>query len=249
MQTLRGELHIDQKLFKGKFLEHLPTDIQTILPSSSEDLLVSRLAEIADRMLEVQRFQPPSIAQLTISPLPTPNVHLVTQMAAMTAEMDLLKLQLARLTSRLSSSHSSSHHRSHSRPQTVDLSRREFSFSLAGDVYVRYQSFNDALSLRKELVKTCPHKIDIGAVYSASPTLQRSLSASSFKEVKRLIPHMREIARRHVKKESSQPDSQTTSLPLHITHIGLTARPVGSGQVSARIWWFLGARARDQGWR
>ncbi|VDK30585.1 unnamed protein product [Dibothriocephalus latus] len=61
------------------------------------------------------------------------------------------------------------------------LSRREFSFSLAGDVYIRYQSFNDAISLRKELVKACPHKIDIGAVYSASPALQRSLSASSFK--------------------------------------------------------------------
>uniref|UniRef100_A0A5K3FU97 DNA primase small subunit n=1 Tax=Mesocestoides corti TaxID=53468 RepID=A0A5K3FU97_MESCO len=58
--------------------------------------------------------------------------------------------------------------------------RREFSFSLAGDVYVRYQSFNDASSLRKELVKSCPHKIDIGAVYSAPPKLQRSLSSASF---------------------------------------------------------------------
>uniref|UniRef100_A0A0X3PA23 DNA primase n=2 Tax=Schistocephalus solidus TaxID=70667 RepID=A0A0X3PA23_SCHSO len=75
-----------------------------------------------------------------------------------------------------------------SKNTTDTLSRREFSFSLAGDVYVRYQSFNDALSLRKELVKTCPHKIDIGAVYSASPTLQRSLSASSFKpEWKELV--------------------------------------------------------------
>ncbi|VDD77641.1 unnamed protein product [Mesocestoides corti] len=63
------------------------------------------------------------------------------------------------------------------------LSRREFSFSLAGDVYVRYQSFNDASSLRKELVKSCPHKIDIGAVYSAPPKLQRSLSSPEWKEL------------------------------------------------------------------
>ncbi|VDL98014.1 unnamed protein product [Schistocephalus solidus] len=28
----------------------------------------------------------------------------------------------------------------------------------------------------------------------------------------------------HIKKEPSQPDSQTTSQPLHTTHIGLTAR-------------------------
>uniref|UniRef100_A0A0X3Q641 Uncharacterized protein n=1 Tax=Schistocephalus solidus TaxID=70667 RepID=A0A0X3Q641_SCHSO len=42
--------------------------------------------------------------------------------------------------------------------------------------------------------------------------------------VERLTSHMCEIARGHVKKEPSQPDSQTTSQPLHTTHIGLTAR-------------------------
>ncbi|VDL18822.1 unnamed protein product [Hymenolepis diminuta] len=60
------------------------------------------------------------------------------------------------------------------------LSRREFSFTLPGDVYVRYQSFNDSASFRKELIKSCPHKIDIGAVYSAPPKLQRSLSSVAF---------------------------------------------------------------------
>ncbi|KAM7532453.1 hypothetical protein Aperf_G00000132936 [Anoplocephala perfoliata] len=60
------------------------------------------------------------------------------------------------------------------------LSRREFSFALPGDVYIRYQSFSDAESLRKELIKSCPHKIDIGAVYSAPPKLQRSLSSIAF---------------------------------------------------------------------
>ncbi|VDM03914.1 unnamed protein product [Schistocephalus solidus] len=42
--------------------------------------------------------------------------------------------------------------------------------------------------------------------------------------VERLTAHICEIARGHVKKEPSQPDSQTTSQPLHTTHIGLTAR-------------------------
>ncbi|VDM04691.1 unnamed protein product [Schistocephalus solidus] len=91
------------------FLEHLPIDFQTILASVSEDLSVSRLAEIADRILEVQQFQPPSIAQLSTSHLPTPNEPLVTQMVAMTAEMASLKPQLARLTSCRSSSHPLSH--------------------------------------------------------------------------------------------------------------------------------------------
>ncbi|VDL95954.1 unnamed protein product [Schistocephalus solidus] len=42
--------------------------------------------------------------------------------------------------------------------------------------------------------------------------------------VERLKSHMCEIARGHVKKEPSQPDSQTTSQLLYTTHIGLTAR-------------------------
>ncbi|VDK22218.1 unnamed protein product [Taenia asiatica] len=61
-----------------------------------------------------------------------------------------------------------------------NLARREFSFSLAGDVYLRYQSFSDPASLRRELVQICPQKIDIGAVYGAPPKLQRSMSSFSF---------------------------------------------------------------------
>ncbi|VDL96709.1 unnamed protein product [Schistocephalus solidus] len=93
------------------FLEHLPTDVQTILASGSEDLSVSGLAEMANMMLDVQWFQPPSIAQLFLSSLQIPNEHLVTQMADMTAEMDSLKLQLEHLTSQRSSRHSPSRRR------------------------------------------------------------------------------------------------------------------------------------------
>nr|VZI43467.1 unnamed protein product [Spirometra erinaceieuropaei] len=57
------------------FLERLPADVQTILASGSEDLAVSRLANVADRMLEVQRFQTLSVAQLSVSSLPTPIAH------------------------------------------------------------------------------------------------------------------------------------------------------------------------------
>ncbi|VDL87174.1 unnamed protein product [Schistocephalus solidus] len=67
MQLLRGGLHIDEKLFK-MFLKRLPMDVRTILASVSEDLAVSWLAKMADRMLEVQRFKPPSITQLSTYP-------------------------------------------------------------------------------------------------------------------------------------------------------------------------------------
>uniref|UniRef100_A0AA85IQT4 DNA primase n=1 Tax=Trichobilharzia regenti TaxID=157069 RepID=A0AA85IQT4_TRIRE len=68
------------------------------------------------------------------------------------------------------------------------LSRREFSFTLNGDIYLRYQSFDSSSDLRKELVKLCPIKIDIGAVYSNTPKLHRSILSSSFKpEWKELV--------------------------------------------------------------
>ncbi|CAH8579947.1 unnamed protein product [Schistosoma curassoni] len=61
------------------------------------------------------------------------------------------------------------------------LSKREFSFTLNGDIYLRYQSFDSSSDLRKDLVKLCPIKIDIGAVYSTSPRLHRSILSSSLK--------------------------------------------------------------------
>ncbi|VDL92501.1 unnamed protein product [Schistocephalus solidus] len=111
MYPLRFELHMYEKMLKEMFLT---TDVQTILASGSEDFSVSRLVELADMILEGQRFQPTSIAQLSSFPLPTPNAHLVTPIVAMTAEMALNIFQLARFISRRSSSHSSKRHRSHS---------------------------------------------------------------------------------------------------------------------------------------
>jgi hypothetical protein len=44
--------------------------------------------------------------------------------------------------------------------------RREFSFTLADDVYIRYQSFRDASEMAAAIQKKQPEKIDIGAVFS-----------------------------------------------------------------------------------
>ncbi|KAH8871108.1 DNA primase small subunit [Schistosoma japonicum] len=72
--------------------------------------------------------------------------------------------------------------------RSTGLSKREFSFTLNGDIYLRYQSFDSSSDFRKELVKLCPTKIDIGAVYSNSPKLHRSILSSSFKpEWKELV--------------------------------------------------------------
>ena len=46
---------------------------------------------------------------------------------------------------------------------------REFSFTIADDVYIRYQCFGDAKGMREAIQKRQPHKIDIGAVFSSLP--------------------------------------------------------------------------------
>ncbi|XP_045826312.1 DNA primase small subunit [Trifolium pratense] len=47
--------------------------------------------------------------------------------------------------------------------------RREFSFTLKGDFYLRFQSFNSALELENSIKEKCPLKIDIGPVYTVDP--------------------------------------------------------------------------------
>lgn len=49
--------------------------------------------------------------------------------------------------------------------------RREFSFTLDNDIYLRFLSFKDALELEKAIKEQCPFKIDIGPVYSVDVRL------------------------------------------------------------------------------
>ena len=43
---------------------------------------------------------------------------------------------------------------------------REFSFTLEGDIYLRYLTFTSQAEFETALKKKCPIKIDIGAVYN-----------------------------------------------------------------------------------
>ncbi|XP_063878131.1 LOW QUALITY PROTEIN: DNA primase small subunit-like [Scylla paramamosain] len=47
--------------------------------------------------------------------------------------------------------------------------KREFCFTLANDVYVRFLSFKDQEEMETEIKRRCPHKIDIGAIYTHRP--------------------------------------------------------------------------------
>lgn len=46
------------------------------------------------------------------------------------------------------------------------IGRRELSFTLENDIYLRFQSFDSAAELETSIKEKCPFKIDIGPVYS-----------------------------------------------------------------------------------
>lgn len=48
------------------------------------------------------------------------------------------------------------------------ISRREFSFTLENDIYIRYQSFSNATEMENSIKEKCPVKIDIGPVYNVN---------------------------------------------------------------------------------
>ncbi|EOY25001.1 DNA primase isoform 3 [Theobroma cacao] len=58
------------------------------------------------------------------------------------------------------------------------IGRREFSFTLENDIYIRFQSFNSASELENSIKEKCPFKIDIGPVYSVDPAKRHAYAQS-----------------------------------------------------------------------
>jgi DNA primase small subunit len=55
--------------------------------------------------------------------------------------------------------------------------RREFCFTLDGDIFVRYQSFKDGAEMAAAVAARCPAKIDIGPVYNVDPQRRAAYAA------------------------------------------------------------------------
>lgn len=65
------------------------------------------------------------------------------------------------------------------------ISKREFSFTLPGDIYTRYLSFSTPVEFQERLKKEIPVKIDIGAIYSNRPCDRKSLKSCLFKPLEK----------------------------------------------------------------
>ena len=67
------------------------------------------------------------------------------------------------------------------------LARREISFTLAGDIYIRWRSFGTIEELQNALKTQTPVKIDIGAVYNFPPKDKSSVTAALTPQAKELV--------------------------------------------------------------
>jgi DNA primase small subunit len=65
------------------------------------------------------------------------------------------------------------------------LYRREFTFNLEGEVYVRYLCFRDAEQFADAVIKRQPERIEIGPVYTHPPDRHKTIDKSIFKPVER----------------------------------------------------------------
>lgn len=63
--------------------------------------------------------------------------------------------------------------------------RREFSFTLDGDIYLRYQSFADAEDMKRALVSKNPVKMDVGAVFNIEPKDSKKNELTAFQALER----------------------------------------------------------------
>ncbi|GLC73081.1 hypothetical protein PLESTF_001330100 [Pleodorina starrii] len=66
----------------------------------------------------------------------------------------------------------------HAQADSHYFNRREFCFTLNGDIFVRYQAFKDAAAMQEAIQRRCPAKIDIGPVYSANPQDRHKFGAA-----------------------------------------------------------------------
>ncbi|GBG90656.1 hypothetical protein CBR_g51004 [Chara braunii] len=108
-------------------------------------------------------------------------------------DVDLMRMYYARLFpyQEMYKWLSYGHDRKHPQSDTSFFARREFSFTLDNDIYIRYQSFKSCNDMESAIRDKCPFKIDVGAVFNFDPS-KRQLYQSAGSE-KIFAPVEREL--------------------------------------------------------
>ncbi|KAL1747623.1 hypothetical protein HDZ31DRAFT_61099 [Schizophyllum fasciatum] len=75
----------------------------------------------------------------------------------------------------------------HDLTPTPLFTHREFAFTLANDAYLRYQSFNNAEDMKKQVLAMNPTRFEIGPMYTAKPRDRKLLRPTAF------TPQQREL--------------------------------------------------------
>ncbi|PPQ98419.1 hypothetical protein CVT24_004098 [Panaeolus cyanescens] len=73
----------------------------------------------------------------------------------------------------------------HGHTSTRKFTHREFAFTLPGDVYLRYHSFNSAEELKKQVLQFNPSRFEIGPIYSARPRDKKTVRGAEFYPMQR----------------------------------------------------------------
>lgn len=111
MQQLAGDrTGLDPAFLRALFLGRLPNSVRMVLASTPEGTTLDKLAEMADKVMEVAAPIPPPINAMT-TPIPTDPTHTQTSTPASAADVADLRSEIARLEKlfrKLSHSRSSS---------------------------------------------------------------------------------------------------------------------------------------------
>lgn len=75
----------------------------------------------------------------------------------------------------------------HPQADSSYFQKREFCFTLDGDVFVRYQSFKDGEEMQHAIKTRCPAKIDIGPVYNVDPQKRAAYIAGFAPQERELV--------------------------------------------------------------
>ncbi|XP_071824414.1 uncharacterized protein [Apostichopus japonicus] len=102
MQQLLGGKKLEESILKQLFLQRLPTNVQLVLASSSEDVKVEQIAELADKILEVAT--PTVNAVATTTPEVSNIQRLEQHVGRLSRQLEDLSMRLNRQQSRSRSS-------------------------------------------------------------------------------------------------------------------------------------------------